>query len=204
MEPTVQRNHDRAALSGRWRATTDRAGAYPQFAHASRRQQAPRCGRGPGQGLQGQHPPVYADHQYACQGQGDLRPLARLQGCGRQPASRQPCRARSGGSPGRRRASGLSAHRAPLLCHEGQMARQGQARLLGPQRAAPRQAGTSHCLVRRGADRARCVPRLCARDGSDRQALLRGTLDRRAGARGQITRRVLASDRAVGAPLHSA
>ena len=41
-----------------------------------------------------EHAALYADHQYARQGQGDFRPLARLQGRGRQPASRQPGRSR--------------------------------------------------------------------------------------------------------------
>ena len=92
---------------------------------------------------------------------------------------------------------------APLLRHEGQVARQGQARLLGPQRAAARPARARRSLGRR---RKRMVldayGALCARHGQHRQALLRRRLDRRAGARGQVAGRLLASDRAVGAPLH--
>ena len=100
------------------------------------------------------------------------------------------------------RARGLSAHRAPLLRHEGQVARQGQARLLGPQRAAARQARARGALGRRAGDGARGLRRLRAGHGGHRQALLRRPLDRRAGARGQVARRLLASDGAVGAPLH--
>ena len=44
--------------------------------------------------------------------------------------------------------------------------------------------------------------RLRPGDGEHRQALLRWRLDRRAGARGQGARRLLAPDRTLGAPLH--
>ena len=152
--------------------------------------------------VQGQHPPVHAHHQHARQGQGDLRPLARLQGRGRQPPSRQPRRARGGRCAGRGRARRLSPHRAPLLRHEGPVARPGQARLLGPQRAAARAARARRSLGRSAAHGARRLRRLRAGDGEDRQALLRRRLDRRAGARGQVARRLLAPDRALGAPLH--
>ena len=44
--------------------------------------------RGAGEDLQGQSAAVHADHQHARQGQGDFRPLARLQGRRRRAASR--------------------------------------------------------------------------------------------------------------------
>ena len=67
------------------------------------------------QGLQGESAPVHADHQHARQGQGDLRPLARLRRCRRFAPSRQPRRAGGGRRAGRRRARRLSAPVAPLL-----------------------------------------------------------------------------------------
>ena len=57
-----------------------------------------------------------ADHQYARQGQGNFRPLARLCRHRRRPASRQSGRARSRRRPGRGGARRLSAAVAPLLC----------------------------------------------------------------------------------------
>ncbi len=144
-------------------AEPTRARADAQFPGAPRWPQAPGGGRGPGQGVQGQRAPLHADHQHAGQGQGDLRPLARLQGRGRQPASRQPGRARGGRRAGGGGARVLSAHRAPLLRHEGQVARQGQARLLGPQRAAARQARARGALGRRAGDGAAGLRRLRAR-----------------------------------------
>ena len=107
-------------------------------------------GRGAGQGVQGQRAAVHADHQHAGQGQGDLRSLARLQGCGRQPASGQPRRgARWSKRWFERCARPIRAPSHRYYAHEGQVARQGQARLLGPQRAAARQAGARHRLDRR-------------------------------------------------------
>ena len=155
LEPAVQRDHDGAALRGGGRDGAAVARADAQFPDASRRAQAAGGGRGAGQGVQGQRPPLHADHQHARQGQGDLRPLARLQGRGRQPPSRQPRRARGGRCAGRSRARGLSAHRASLLRDEGQVARQGEARLLGPQRAAARQARARRALGGGAGDGAR-------------------------------------------------
>ena len=54
--------------------------------------------------LQEEHPPVRAHHQYAGQGQGDLRPLARLQGRRRCAPPVEPRRAGGGGGAGRGRA----------------------------------------------------------------------------------------------------
>ena len=182
-----------AALRGRRRGGAAVAGADAQFPDASRWVQAAGGGRGAGQGLQGERPSLHADHQHARQGQGDLRPLARLQGRGRQPAPRQPGRARGGRRPGRSRARGLPEDRASLLRHEGQVAGQGEARLLGPQRAAARQAGARGALGGRAGDGARRLRRLRAGDGRHSQAVLRRPLDRCPGARGQGARRLLAS-----------
>ena len=62
---------------------------------------------------------VHADHQHARQGQGDFRPLARLQGRRGCAPSLQPGRARGGRCAGRRGARRLSAAVAPLLRAEG-------------------------------------------------------------------------------------
>ena len=90
----------------------------PALNHAAgrRRQEAQSGGAGAGQDLQGQSAPVHADHQHARQGQGNFRPLARLQGRRRLAPSRQPRRARSGGGAGRGRARRLSEAVASLLC----------------------------------------------------------------------------------------
>ena len=102
LEPAVQRDHDRAALRGGRRARAAGARADAELPDVDPdEQQARRRGRGAGQGVQGQHAPLHADHQHAGQGQGDLRPLARLQGRGRQPASGQPRRAPRWWSAGR-------------------------------------------------------------------------------------------------------
>ena len=62
---------------------------------------------------------LHADHQHAGQGQGDLRPLARLRGRRGFAPPRQPRRARGRRCAGRRRARRLSAAVAPLLPAEG-------------------------------------------------------------------------------------
>ena len=98
------------------------------------RKDAVRCAR---PDLQDQSAHLHADHQHAREGQGNLRSLARLRGCGGFPPPREPCRARGRGRSRRRCARGLSAPVAPLLRHQGQVVRQGQARLLGSQRATP-------------------------------------------------------------------
>ena len=148
-------------------------------------------------------PSVHAHHQYARQRQGNLRPLARLQGCGRQPPPGQPRRARGGGRAGRQRC--VPPIRAPshrYYAHEGQVARQAETRLLGPQRAAARQGRSASCP---GRTRKQWCSRPMAASRPTwrhRQAVLRRRLDRRPGARGQGARRLLPSDRALGAPLH--
>ena len=141
-------------LRGEGRARAAGARADAQLPDARRCEQA-AGGRGSaGEGVQGQHPPVHADHQHAGQGQGDLRPLARLQGRGRQPPPRQPRRARGGGGAGGRRARGLSRHLAPLLRHEGQVAR---ARTSSPTGTATRRCPTAPSASCRGRRRRRMV-----------------------------------------------
>ena len=68
----------------------------------------------------------------------------------------------------------------------------------------PEQAGARRAVGRRAGDGARGLRRLRAGHGGHRQAVLRRPLDRCPGARGQGARRLLASDRALGAPLHPA
>ena len=77
--------------------------ADAQSAAGRRRQEAQGGGGGAGQDLQGKPAAVHADHQHARQGQGNLRPLARLRGRRRRAPSVQPGRARGGGGAGRRR-----------------------------------------------------------------------------------------------------
>ena len=86
---------------------------------------------------------LHADHQHARQGQGDFRPLARLPGRCRFPPSRQPRRARGGRRIGGSGARRLSALVTPLLRAESQVVRQGEARTLGPQRAACRKSSSA-------------------------------------------------------------
>ena len=78
------------------------------------------------------------------------------------------------------------------------------AAALGPQRAAAEGGDAHHHLERGAGDGAHRLRRVLAEDGRDRRALLRTQLDRCAGAAGQIAGRVLAPDRAVGAPLRAA
>ncbi len=157
--------------------------------------------RGARQDLQGQPAAVHADHQYARQGQGDFRPLARLHRRGGLAASLQPRRAGGGRCAGCIRARRLSATLASLLRAESEMVRQEEAGALGPQRAAAAGRDAHHPLGRGAEHRALRLRRVLAEDGGDRRALLQGSLDRCAGAAGQIAGRVLASDRAVGAPV---
>ena len=100
---------------------------------------------------------LHAHHQHARQGQGNLRPLARLRGRGGFAPSRQPGRARGGGGAGLGRARSLSAPVAPLLRPEGEVVRQGQARSLGPQRA-PAEGRAAHDRLGRGAGTRSCPP----------------------------------------------
>ena len=69
------------ALQGRRQVAGARADAQPD---AGRRpEEAQGRGRGAGQDLQGEPAAVHAHHQHARQGQGDFRPLARLQATSR-------------------------------------------------------------------------------------------------------------------------
>ena len=61
-----------------------------------RRGEAQGGGRGARRDVQQEHPPLHPDHQHARQGQGNLRPLARLQGRRRRAPPRQPGRAGGG------------------------------------------------------------------------------------------------------------
>ncbi len=91
---------------------------------------------------------------------------------------------------------------ASLLRAEGALVRQGQARPLGPQRAAAERAATRTFSWDAGARHgARRLRRLLAAHGRHRAALLRRRLDRRAGAARQGARRLRASDDALGASL---
>ena len=201
--PAVQRDHDGAALRGRRReaaASSRRSTACSIRTRAKRR----RRRRGVGEGVQGECAAVHADHQHARQGQGDLRPLARLRRRRRLAPSRQPGRARGGRRAGRRRARGLSPHLAPLLRDEGEMARQEEARLLGPQRAAARGAEAGDRLGRRARDGADRLRRFLAAHGRHRRRVLRQGLDRCAGAGRQVAGRLLPPDGAERAPLYPA
>ena len=161
--------------------------------------------RGARQGVQGQRAAVHADHQHAGQGQGDLRPLARLQGRRRQPQPGQQVEARWSMRWCRavRAAYPRLSHR--YYAHEGEVARPGAACTLGPQRAAAREAGARH-PVARGAS-AWCSTAYGAfapEMAGIARRVLRQPLDRCAGAAGQGARRLRASDRAVGASLCAA
>ena len=72
--------------------------------------------------------------------------------------------------------------------------------ILGSQRAAARTARACHSLGRCGENGARRLRGFAPRDGRHRAQVLRRRLDRCAGARRQVAGRLLASDRAVGAP----
>ena len=163
-----------------------------------------KAAAGAGQDLQGKFAAVHADHQHARQGQGNFRPLARLQGRRRRAPSGEPGRARGGGSAGRRRARRLSETVAPLLCAEGEMVRQEVAALLGPQRAAAQGRAAHDPLDRCARHRAHRLWRVLAENGGSRRPVFRQKLDRRAGAARQAAGRLRASDRAVGASLCAA
>ena len=165
----------------------------------------PQGGRGgAGQDLQGQPSAVCADHQHARQGQGDLRPLARVQGHRGFPPSLQPGRARGGGGAGVGGARRLSAALASLLRPEGQLVRQDAARTLGPQRAVARGRSAHHRVERGAGDRAHRLPRVLTRHGRDCGTFLCAAMDRCAGASRQGAGRFRASDRAVGASVRAA
>ena len=76
LEQAVRPDHLRPALQGRRQGTGDRADAEP--AAGPRAGKAQGGGAGAGENLQGQRADVCARHQYARQGQGNFRPLARL------------------------------------------------------------------------------------------------------------------------------
>jgi oligoendopeptidase F len=169
-----------------------RADAEPDAGPGPRKAQGRR--RGAGQDLQGQHPlftlitnTLAKDKEISDRWRG-FKDIA-------DPPPRQPRRARGGRGPGRRGARRLSAPVAPLLRDEGQVARQGQAHALGPQRAAARRRRRAIDSPGTRQDTWCCPPMaLLARDGRDRQALLRQALDRRAGAARQVARRLRPSD----------
>ncbi len=87
----VRRDHRLAAFPYPWPIAADRADA--QSAAGRRRRQTQGGGAGAGQDLQGKLAAIHADHQHARQGQGNFRPLARLQGRRRRPPSVEPRRA---------------------------------------------------------------------------------------------------------------
>ena len=86
----------------------------------------------------------------------------------------QSRRARRGGSAGQRRSRRLPQDRASLLRDEGAMARQSQACLLGPQRAAAQSTGPADPMAGCGTDRARGIRCLRTGDGEHRQAFFDG------------------------------
>ena len=90
LEPPVRRDDDRAALRRRRRGAAARADAEP--AAGRRRRGAPQAVRSAGRDLPQEPAHLHADHQHAGQGQGNLRPLARLPGHRRFAPSRQPRR----------------------------------------------------------------------------------------------------------------
>ena len=91
LESAVRRDHRGPAIQGRREIAGDRADA--QLAAGRRRQETQGGGRSAGQDLQGEFAAIRADHQYARQGQGNFRPLARLQGHRRCAASVESRRA---------------------------------------------------------------------------------------------------------------
>ena len=128
---------------------------------------------GAGQNLQGQRAHLCADHQHARQGQGNLRPLARLPRRRGLAASQQPRRARGGRCAGRLGARGLSEAVASLLPAEGRLVQQEEAGALGPQRAAAVRRHRQHRLAGGQEHGADGLSRLLAGHGRDRRAVLR-------------------------------
>ena len=150
--------------------------------------------------LQALHP----HHQYARQGQGDLRPLARLQGHCRCPPSLQPGRARGGGGPGRSGAPGLSAPVASLLPMKAKWL--GKAKLDHWDRNAPLPQEDTRDVPWDDAkatvlDAYRGFAPEMARN---RRPVLRQAVDRRAGEARQGTGRLRPSDGAFGPSLRAA
>ena len=163
LEPALQRNDVGAEVRGqRRKGRRCRLELTLNFLSDPDEKKRKAAVRSLEQGVQGQSAALHADHEHAGQGQGDFRPLAQLQGRRRQPQSRQPRR-----SPGRRcagveRARRLSAAVASLLRDEGQVARQEEARVLGSQRAASRQA-RAHRSAGPRPRRSCCVPTATSR-----------------------------------------
>ena len=123
LEPAVRRHHRQSALQGSGQVARHRADAQsacrtvPAQSAKPPREALARTFKDNVQQFR-------ADHQHARQGQGNLRPLARLCRHCRRPPSVEPGRARSGRCAGRRRARRLSAAVAPLLRAQGAMVRQ--------------------------------------------------------------------------------
>ena len=199
LEPAVRPDHLGVALQGRRQGTGDRADAEP--AAGSRAGKAQGGGAGAGENLQGQRAHLCADHQYAGQGQGDFRSLARFPGRRGFPASGQPRRARGGRCAGGLGARGLSAAVASLLCAEGGLVQKEEARALGPQRAAAVRRHRQHPVAGRQEHGADGLSRRSRRKwpiSPSGFSPIAGSM-RRCGRQG--AGRVLASDHAVGASL---
>ena len=118
LEPAVRRD-DRRRCASRSAARSWRSSRRSTCCRTPTRATRQAAAEALGADLQRESARLHADHQHARQGQGDLRPLARLRGRRRRAPSRQPGRARGGRRAGRRRARGLSAPVAPLLRAEG-------------------------------------------------------------------------------------
>ena len=159
--------------------------------------------KGAGRDVRGECPPVHAHHQYARQGQGNLRPLARLQRRRRRPAI-WPTGSRPRWSTrwSRPCARPIRGSRTATTA-EGELVR-ARARLLGPQRAAARSADAPIPWDEARAMVLGAYGRFSPRHGRDRAALLRRALDRCAGRPGQGAGRIRPPDRAVRASLCAA
>ena len=138
-------------LLGKLRIRTRRSGKRRPT--RSPRRSAPTCVSSP-------------HHQYARQGQGDLRSLAQVQGRRRFAPPRQSGRARGRRGAGRGGHGRLSAPLASLLRAESALVRQGAARPLGPQRAAAERAAARLQVGDRARHGARRLWRLFAAHGA--------------------------------------
>src|SRR5262249_53559844 len=125
----------------------------------------------------------------------------RLRGYCRRTASFEPGRTRGGGGARFLGARGFPPAFAPLLCDEGEMAREGAARILGPQRAATEGRATRDWLGRSARRGGFGLWGLRAEDGGDHPPLLRRTLDRCADATRQDAGCVCSPHGAVGASV---
>ena len=203
LEPAVRRDHRQPALRGRRQVARHRADAQSAAGSGARNAQGRR--RGARHDVQGESAAVHADHQYARQGQGDFRSLARLRRRRRRAPSVQPGRAARSWTRWCRRC----ARPMPRLSHryyalKAKLVRQDAAAALGSQRAAA-EGGDAHDRLDGGARNG--AHRLCGvltAHGRDRGAFLRAALDRCAGAARQGAGRLRASDGAVGASLCAA